>query len=204
MPNSDSTIRKNIKLKRSVLSLKEQEKSSYDLLSQFHHSPWRFCGPSIAIYLPFRGEIDPWPMINNFWQKQTHVYLPCIAKNNNNKYKAKLQFKLYQPHSTLKANSFNIMEPINKNSKIHWINLTKRLSVVFCPLVAVDLNGNRLGMGAGYYDKTFDFLLRQKHNRPKLIGLAYDWQLITTQKFTPKPWDIPLNGLITDKQYITF
>ena len=60
------------------------------------------------------------------------------------------------------------------------------------PLVAFDAHGTRLGRGAGYYDRTLE------HQKPAcLLGIAYAFQQIPW--IQPEPWDIPLDGIVTEK-----
>ena len=65
------------------------------------------------------------------------------------------------------------------------------LDVVITPLVAFDEYGHRIGMGGGYFDRTFSFLgNRQSWFHPKLVGLAFACQKV--EKIQPNPWDIRL------------
>ena len=68
------------------------------------------------------------------------------------------------------------------------------LEVVLVPLVAVDWSGNRLGHGAGYYDRTFAF--RRDRDHPVLIGLAHQFQVVESIK--PSPWDVPVDLIVTE------
>lgn len=68
------------------------------------------------------------------------------------------------------------------------------LDLVLMPLVAADLQGNRIGHGAGFYDRTF--ANRQAGKPPFLWGVAHSFQVVDT--FTPQPWDVPLDLIITD------
>jgi 5-formyltetrahydrofolate cyclo-ligase len=71
------------------------------------------------------------------------------------------------------------------------------LDVILMPLVAFDGQGNRLGMGAGYYDRTLAFLRHRRHwRKPRIIGLAYEFQRMPA--LPAEPWDVPLDGIITE------
>ena len=72
------------------------------------------------------------------------------------------------------------------------------LDLILMPLVSFDDNGNRLGMGGGFYDRSLEFLRhRTRWHKPQVFGIAYDFQRING--LTPDPWDIPLQGVITDR-----
>ena len=108
-------------------------------------------------------------------------------------------FAPYQTGDKLIKNEFGIPEPaVSPRALIP----ARQLDVVFAPLVAFDLSGNRLGMGGGYYDKTFSFLThRTKWRKPHLVGIAYDFQQVGNLDHFP--WDVPLGSIITDhNEYI--
>ena len=79
----------------------------------------------------------------------------------------------------------------------------EKLELVLVPLVAFDKQGNRLGMGSGYYDSTFAFLQNQKRpTKPYLLGLAYEWQCCDST-FT-EAWDIKLDAVATENTIYVF
>jgi 5-formyltetrahydrofolate cyclo-ligase len=56
-------------------------------------------------------------------------------------------------------------------------------------------------MGGGYYDRSFAFLRhRQYWKKPRLIGVAYDFQRVAT--LPVKKHDVPLGCVISDKGQI--
>ena len=83
------------------------------------------------------------------------------------------------------------MEPAHR--RIHPLVL----DLVLFPLVAFDERGNRLGMGAGYYDRTFEAVRRRTAWRgPKRIGVAYEIQKVPS--LAAADWDIRLDAIVTD------
>ena len=77
--------------------------------------------------------------------------------------------------------------------------MARQLDVVIAPLVAFDESLNRLGMGGGYYDRTFAFRKRARVlRRPVLIGVAYSFQRV--DRLQPENWDVPLDVVITEKE----
>lgn len=122
----------------------------------------------------------------------------CLDKNSSTKsiQSQQLIFCAYQANTLLKKNRFNIPEPpLSLDSCIS----PEDIDLVLVPLVGFTEKGQRLGMGAGFYDRSFAFLLNSPRPvRPFLLGLAYEWQKLTA--FTEKNWDVPLNAVITEKQ----
>jgi 5-formyltetrahydrofolate cyclo-ligase len=58
-------------------------------------------------------------------------------------------------------------------------------------------------MGGGFYDNSFAYLLHRKHwHKPRLIGLAYDFQLMP--RLPVQPWDVPLTAVATDSGWYRF
>lgn len=188
-------LRKQMRVKRAQLTVIEQqiaEQKIYQLLIQqkiFQQSL------HLAAYISVKGEIDPTTIIKHSWQQKKFCHLPIIdplAKT--------LSFANYQSGDKLINNDYQIPEPIFTHEKIIDIKI---LDLVLMPLVAFDLQGNRLGMGAGYYDKTFAFLRDvQRPAKPFLLGLAYDWQKIET--IEAKAWDVKLDAVVTDKSFYIF
>ncbi|MDR3045808.1 MAG: 5-formyltetrahydrofolate cyclo-ligase [Desulfovibrio sp.] len=71
-------------------------------------------------------------------------------------------------------------------------NFAPGLAVI--PGVAFDRRGNRLGHGAGYYDR---FLAHPAMARTALVGLAYAFQIVPALPVAP--WDRPVHALCTEE-----
>ena len=74
----------------------------------------------------------------------------------------------------------------------------RRLELVLLPLVGFDSQGTRLGIGGGYYDRTFagirsDALTR----RPRLVGVAFELQRLAALERAA--WDVPIDAVVTDR-----
>ena len=74
----------------------------------------------------------------------------------------------------------------------------RELDLILAPLVGFDTHGNRLGMGGGYYDRTFAYLKHRLHwQKPRLIGLAYELQRVAD--LANHAWDVPLQSVVTEQ-----
>ena len=80
----------------------------------------------------------------------------------------------------------------NHHRRLLW---ARELDAIICPLVAVDKNGNRMGMGGGFYDTTLGKSHQAGLKKPLKIGWCYDFQVV--EALERQPWDVPLDGLIT-------
>lgn len=148
----------------------------------------------IAFYLPNDGEIDLRPLIYRALDMGKRCYLPVLSPLYHNR----LWFAPYHRDSRVIYNRFGIPEPA-----VNWNRMRPAwsLDLILMPLVAFDRNGNRLGMGGGYYDRTLAYLTRRSHwRKPRLLGTAYDFQRV--EKLPHEAWDIPLQGIATESGII--
>lgn len=140
----------------------------------------------IACYLASDDEVNCRRLIERAWHMKKRVFLPVLQKHS------KLKFVEFLYDSKTRTNKYGLEEPVGDN-EIE----PRALDLVFTPLVAFDLQGNRIGMGGGYYDRTFSFLNEQHHkSRPRLVGLAFDCQCV--EQIGASTWDIPLFHVFTE------
>ncbi len=151
---------------------------------------------TLAAYLPVDGEVDPAPLVQRAWSLGKAVYLPVLVPFTENR----LWFTRYEPDTVLVYNRFGIPEP----EKAHRQRIAATaLDLVLAPLVGFDSQGHRLGMGGGFYDRTFAFLrTRRCWDKPRLLGLAYECQHV--KRLQKQPWDVPLHGVVTEKALYLF
>ena len=185
-------LRQQIREKRRSLSDTEREHAAFLLCERIASSKVFVQSKHIAFYLSSDGEMNLNLLIQHAWQQGKSCYLPVLAEPNTKK----LWFVPYTPETKLKNNRFGIPEPIHSHST--RLRKTLSLDLILMPLVAFDEQGNRIGMGGGFYDRTLAFL-RQRHkwHKPNLLGIAYDFQ--KQEQIEIKPWDIPLQAVATEK-----
>lgn len=186
-----TSLRKQMRQRRQSLSDAAQRKAATGLLHQLRARPEFIRARHIAFYLPNDGEIDPQPVIRMCWRLGKTPYLPVLHPVLHNR----LWFIAYRRNTPLRRNSYGIKEPklIPNRLRPAWA-----LDLVMLPLVAFDPEGNRMGMGGGYYDRTFAFKQQRKGLAgPTLIGLAHELQKV--ERLPVESWDIPLNLIVTDQ-----
>ncbi|GLX81316.1 5-formyltetrahydrofolate cyclo-ligase [Thalassotalea eurytherma] len=183
-------LRQLIRGRRQALSALTQASAQESLKNQFIKLFASDKPESIAIYLANDGELDTLKLINHCWQQNIDVYLPVIHPFSRHH----LLFQQYTPTTKMVLNRFGISEPkLNSQSTI----CPQNLSVLCTPLVAFDSQGNRMGMGGGFYDRTLSQLQQSK---TKVIGLAHDCQQVDSVPV--EPWDMPLSMIMTPTKII--
>lgn len=188
MTVSRQEIRKQIRDARQKLSASAQQQSALLLTNQLSIYDKVLNAEHIAIYLSNDGELNTSEFIDWCWQKNKCVYLPVLHPFS----RGNLLFLRYQKNTPMVENQYGIKEPKLDVTKVRTVN---QLDIVFTPLVAFDDNGNRLGMGGGFYDRTLAQLPKKNSNSPAVIGLAHNCQQVPLIPI--ESWDIPIPTIIT-------
>lgn len=138
----------------------------------------------IAAYAAVNGEPDLFAALERLHGAGRHVHLPVIEGRD-------MIFRRWLPGEPMASGRLGIPEPVNGTACP-----PEELELVVLPLVAFAADGTRLGMGAGYYDRTFGFRLDQADSGPMLLGAAYGLQEVDS--LPAERWDVPLDGVITE------
>jgi len=141
---------------------------------------------NIACYIPMSDEVDTRPIIARAWRANKRVFVPVMRNSGE------MFFREIRTDTTLQRNRMSIWEPDTGD-----IVAPRLLQLVITPTVAFDRDCNRIGMGGGYYDRTFSFLKQNSgDSSPKLVGIAFECQRV--ERITPNPWDIRLLSVFTE------
>jgi 5-formyltetrahydrofolate cyclo-ligase len=187
-------LRQRLRAQRLDLSVAERQAAALAVASRLTKMAEFVTASTIAGYWACHGELDPAPLLERAWVMGKTVYLPILVGDA-------LQFALYRPDAPLRRNRFHIPEP--EVSPAEWL-LPSTLDLVLMPLIAFDSTGTRLGMGGGFYDRSFAFLrdLGESGHRPRLVGLAYEFQRV--EALVRQPWDVPLDAAATEQTWSVF
>ncbi len=193
---SPASLRKAIRAQRRALSRTAQRQHARAIAVRLARNNMFRASRHIAVYCGTDGEIDPIFLIHAIWRRKRRCYLPVLTTP----YAQAMAFAPYTANSRMLPNQFGIPEPMVNRKHLRP---SKRLDLICMPLVAFDLQGNRLGMGAGYYDRTLAHLRRHKKwRKPKLLGLAHELQKVAA--LDSQPWDIPMDAVATEKTVYLF
>lgn len=176
--------------RRSIPTALHQEHSSA-ICQHIIRSPQFRRAKRIALYLPNDGEIDLQPLISEAWSRNKRCYLPVLMPFSENR----LWFAPLEPGERMVLNRFGISEPDRNGYQMvkPW-----SIDLLLMPLVAFDHHGNRMGMGGGFYDRSFAYL-RQRNSwrKPHLLGTGFELQRV--EKLPQQPWDIPLHSVVSER-----
>jgi 5-formyltetrahydrofolate cyclo-ligase len=105
----------------------------------------------------------------------------------------RLRFVPWKPGDPLVPNRFGIPEPdVDASDLLPGA----AMALVVMPLVGFDGTGQRLGMGAGWYDRTFAGRL-DAPAPPWLVGAAFAMQQV--DGLAGRAWDVPLDAACTER-----
>lgn len=168
---------------RKNLSPEYQKTVSNQICMQIRKLDQYRYAKKIALYKAANGEID----LSSLWRSAPtqgkYCYFPALNDDKT------LSFLPATPASSFQKNRYGIDEPLVDRE---LAASPEKLDLIFVPLVAVDPKGTRLGMGAGYYDRSFS-----GRRLPLLVGVAYEFQRLSF--IEAYPWDISLNVVITEQ-----
>lgn len=179
-------LRTQLRNRRRQLSETEQRSAAASVKDQFIQvlNSALSQPQHLALYLTNDGEISPSDICQWCWDQDITVYLPVLDGQA-------LVFARYTPECDWQKNSFGILEPVDPEPATG-----ADMDMVLMPLVGFDAQGGRLGMGGGFYDRTFE----HKAERTHLIGLAHDCQEVDSLPIAS--WDVPLSGILTPSRYL--
>ena len=180
-------LRKQLREIRRSIDQPSRKRDGKHLLYQCKKNAIFRNAKHVAIFIPNDGEIETSAVINFLVHQGYFVYLPILVGE---------KLKFAKMGKFFRKNRFGIEEPI-----FTPLIGAHKMDIILMPLVGFDQNKNRLGMGGGFYDKTLSFHTKLKKFRvPKLFGLAFDAQEV--DKLQSKPWDVPVDGIVTPTRFI--
>ncbi len=135
----------------------------------------------VSGFLPIRDEIDPRPLMAVLRRRGYGLCLPVMQGRTK-----PLLFRAYSPGDHLGSAEWDIQEPLAGAAEIDP-------DILLVPLLAFDAAGNRLGYGAGHYDRSIAGL--KQHKPIVTVGLAFDQQHIDAVPHLE--YDEPLDWVLT-------
>ncbi|SBO42963.1 5-formyltetrahydrofolate cyclo-ligase [Cyanobium sp. NIES-981] len=136
----------------------------------------------LGLYWPLPGEADLRPVLQAIAACRGRLALPAIAAG-------RLHYRPWQPGAALQADACGIPAPPGSAGDL----AASDLRLILVPALAVDRHGLRLGYGGGWYDR-----LRSDPDWRRVEALAVLPQGCVVDRLPQEPWDIPMDGWISE------
>ncbi len=175
------SLRALVEQKRRIYPKEQAKADSEAIMSRLEQLPCFRDAQTIMIYYPIHNEVDLRPLLQRYEGKKTFL-LPVTHRRS-------IEPRQYLGEEQMQRGNYSVPEPQTATFK-------GKIDLILVPGVVFDLQCNRIGRGAGFYDR---FL--KKHRRVTQLGVGYDFQ-VKNREIPHSFSDKPLDGVITPNQSI--
>lgn len=141
-------------------------------------------GSTVAGYVAMGSEADPSKLLDAALEAGCTIALPHVVSRVS-----PMRFLRWAPGDPLIDGPFGLKQPDADCE-------TVIPDIVLVPLLAFDDRLNRLGQGAGHYDRALSLL-----SDARKVGIA--WSIQQADELAADPWDIPLDAVLTERYWMT-
>ena len=184
-------LRRKYKQLRNNLSIAEKNRWNEQILNHLKRIDWNSYR-YVHVYLPLEkfSEPDTAPFIK--WVQHTHPHIRLVISKSDF-HSGEMTHYLLEKDTILIENKWGILEPE------HGIIVNPdKIDIILVPLLVLDMRGNRVGYGKGFYDR---FILKCNKN-VKTIGISFFEPLDLI--IHADMWDIKINGCVTPTKIYEF
>lgn len=136
-------------------------------------------GLVVASYVAVGSEADPSLLTKAAVQAGCRIVLPHITQRHE-----PMRFLAWNAGAPLLAGPYNLRQPAANAPAL-------APDLILTPLLAFDAKLDRLGQGAGFYDRAFAAY-------PGAIRIGVAWDAQQVDALPVDPWDMPLHAVITE------
>ncbi|MBP5597604.1 MAG: 5-formyltetrahydrofolate cyclo-ligase [Pseudobutyrivibrio sp.] len=187
---NNKKLRSEFKALRDGLSLSERKDKSHgicDNILALLESDFKGANIFLCFY-PFGSEVDLLELYGRLLEEGKNLFFPVSNKNTH-----ELTFyRVNHLKDDFRSGAYGIMEP---DTGLEKFDLDDSSTVVITPGLIFDENCNRIGYGAGYYDRFFSL-----HPDVIKLGVGYDLQII--ENLDVEAYDVPLDYVVTNNRLI--
>jgi 5,10-methenyltetrahydrofolate synthetase len=141
----------------------------------------------IAAFWSMPEEPQLQPLLRQWVEEDGYqVSLPVVAQPG-----APLEFRNWTPETPMREGQYGIQEPLGDR-------VAAPPDIVLVPTLGYTRQGDRIGYGKGYYDRTLAALKEAGHPFVS-IGIAWATGDLSGEDHDPQPHDVRLDAILTDK-----
>jgi 5-formyltetrahydrofolate cyclo-ligase len=141
-------------------------------------------GLTVTSYVPLGSEADPSLLARTAVEAGCVLALPHVTVRSE-----PMRFLAWETEAALEAGPFGLSQPAADAIEL-------RPDIILTPLVAFDAKLDRLGQGAGYYDRAFERF-------PDAWRVGVAWSVQQVDDLPVEPWDRRLHAVVTEQGWIT-
>ncbi|MFK3779433.1 5-formyltetrahydrofolate cyclo-ligase [Agrobacterium sp. NPDC089420] len=167
---------------RDALTPAERRQKSQAMAA--HGAPGIAFAPGAVIsgFMPIRSEADIRPLMDALRERGGRLVLPVVLDRET------IVFRAFETDTPLVKTGFGTTGPREDAAVLDP-------DILLVPLSVFDGQGQRIGYGAGHYDRAIA-RLHARGRKPILIGVAFDCQEVPS--IPAEPHDVPLDAVLTE------
>ena len=185
MPDVKLAVRNDVLEKRRALCDKSRKQKSQAIVDSLTTLRIFKDAVTVATYLSLKSEVDLSSLLPSGPRSKCFV-APRTLPN------FELSFHRISSKDTLETGFGGVQQPLESTELVP----VNKIDLFLVPVTACDRQGNRLGFGKGYYDRTLARAAGYK------LGIGFHCQLLEHVPFDS--FDIPMNGFISEDGLIQF
>lgn len=140
-------------------------------------------GLTVTSYVPLGSEADPGPLARAAVEAGCGIALPHVTTRAE-----PMRFLAWDTEAALVAGPWGLHQPAGAAAALVP-------DIILTPLLAFDAKLDRLGQGAGYYDRAFAHF-------PHAMRIGVAWSVQQVDALPTDAWDMPLHAVITELDWI--
>lgn len=135
----------------------------------------------VGLYLALRYELDPAPLAASLHARGQRIAMPHLDDIRT------MRFRAWTPGDPLERGPMRLRQPLPSAPEL-------APDLIVTPLLGFDRAGNRIGHGAGHYDRAFALF-------PGARRLGWAWSVQEEAAIPHDPWDVPLHAIVTEQGF---
>jgi len=180
-----NNLRKQYKQIREALTIEQVTQNSKKIADQLFDTPFWKNSSTVMLYVSFRNEVMTEQIYRRGWQEGKTMLIPICSSQDGI-----MTMSILSSYEQLVPNRYGIPE---LPAAMQQIVSPEKIDLCIIPGIAFDRNGNRLGFGAGYYDR---YLAQIRKNVPR-VALAHSCQIYDGLLPTDR-YDLPIHYMLTE------
>ena len=138
-------------------------------------------GTIVGLYLALSDELDPAPLAEALHARGQAIAMPHLDDIRT------MRFRAWTPGDAIERGPMKLRQPLPSAGEL-------APDLIVTPLLGFDRAGNRIGHGAGHYDRAFALFPGARR-----LGLA--WSVQEEPSVPHDPWDVPLHAIVTELEF---